>query len=326
VRRNEISHCGQTGIVGSLGAAFSTISDNSIHDINLRQTFGGAEMAGIKFHGAIDVVIRHNQIFHCSLGLWLDWMAQNARLTSNLFHDNGCDFFFEVDHGPILMDNNLCLSKRNLLYNSQGVALVHNLFAGQIDPIQFDERETPFHKAHSTELAGLHNNPCGDTRYYNNLLTGGADLRLQYDEIHLYGPAGELAAEKKAAAVKQAEEARLPSWMDGNVFFNGSHPSKHETNPLVAEKSNPEFKLVEKNGRYYLEGFLEKGWAGEQTRKLVTTKLLGKAVIPDLPFDHPDGTPYRIDTDYFGKKRNDVNPAPGPFEAPTSGKISVRVW
>ena len=59
VRNNEISHCEQTGIVGSLGCSFSTITGNDIHDIHVRDLFGGAEMGGIKFHGAIDVVIRH---------------------------------------------------------------------------------------------------------------------------------------------------------------------------------------------------------------------------------------------------------------------------
>ena len=38
----------------------------------------------------------------------------------------------------------------------------------------FDGRMTPFHKAHSTEVAGLHNNPCGDDRFYNNLFVGSA--------------------------------------------------------------------------------------------------------------------------------------------------------
>ena len=64
-------------------------------------------------------------------------------------------------------------------------------------------------------------------------------------------------------------------------------------------------------------------WAG-QKRAVVTTELLGKAKIPDAPFVNPDGTPYRLDTDYFGKKRNARWPAPGPFQ-PSAGS-RVRVW
>ncbi|HPO13123.1 MAG TPA: carbohydrate-binding protein, partial [Candidatus Hydrogenedentes bacterium] len=156
VRHNTISHCEQTGIVGSMGAAFSTITGNTIHDIHVRRLFTGAEMAGIKFHAAIDTEISHNHIYNTCLGLWLDWMAQGAHVSGNLFNDNGNDLFMEVDHGPFLVDNNLFLSPHNLLTLSQGGAFVHNLFTGVINVNEFDGRQTPYHKAHSTELAGMH--------------------------------------------------------------------------------------------------------------------------------------------------------------------------
>ena len=41
----------------------------------------GAEMAGIKFHGAIDVEISRNHIYRTCRGLWLDWMAQGTRVS-----------------------------------------------------------------------------------------------------------------------------------------------------------------------------------------------------------------------------------------------------
>ncbi len=40
----------------------------------------------------------------------------------------------------------------------------------------------------------------------------------------------------------------------------------------------------------------------------------------------PDGTPLKIDTDYFGKKRNETNPSAGPFENPGEGKLKLKVW
>ena len=73
--------------------------------------FSGAEMAGIKFHGAIDALDQENHIYQPSVGLWLDWMAQGTRVSGNLFHDNARDLFVEVDHGPFLVDNNLFLSR-----------------------------------------------------------------------------------------------------------------------------------------------------------------------------------------------------------------------
>ena len=46
VRNNEIFRWGQAGIVGSLGAVFSQIYGNHIHDVWIKRIFTGAEMAG----------------------------------------------------------------------------------------------------------------------------------------------------------------------------------------------------------------------------------------------------------------------------------------
>jgi alpha-L-arabinofuranosidase len=37
-------------------------------------------------------------------------------------------------------------------------------------------------------------------------------------------------------------------------------------------------------------------------------------------------SPLKIDTDYFGRKRNPDNPFPGPFEVLKDGKQEVKVW
>ena len=66
-------------------------------------------------------------------------------------------------------------------------------------------------------------------------------------------------------------------------------------------------------------------WENQQ-RPLVTTELLDKAKIPGLPYEQPDGTPYRLDTDYFGKSRESENPNPGPFAGLKRGRQLVKVW
>jgi len=58
----------------------------------------------------------------------------------------------------------------------------------------------------------------------------------------------------------------------------------------------------------------------------VTTEFLGKAKIPKEAFENPDGTPLKIDTDYFGKKRSETNPSAGPFENAGKGMIKLKVW
>lgn len=301
VRDNTIYNCGQTGIVGSLGAAFSTVTGNTIHDIHVTRTFGGAEIAGIKFHAAIDVLIAHNNIYRTPLGLWLDWMAQGTRVSANLFHDNDRDAFVEVDHGPFLFANNLFLSPVSLEDNSQGGAYAHNLFAGKFEVHNYDSRQTPYMKPHSTAIAGLHDNPRGDDRFYNNIMVGPADLSAY-------------------------NLAPLPMRMDGNVYLDGARPSRFDTHALVDGNFDPGLRLVSKPGGLYLEMQFDAASIKAQPRKLVTSDLLGRTIIPGLPYEQPDGSPIRIDKDYSGRQRSASNPTPGPFERPGTGKVNLKVW
>ena len=193
VRRCHVHHCEQTGIVGRMGAVFSTIEDCHIHDVCTSQQLGGAETAGIKLHAAIDVTIRRNHIHNCIQGVWLDWEAQGARITQNLMHDNcrpsgieqargamfNTDVFIEVGHGPTLIDNNILLSPVGITIPSEGIACVHNLVLGSfslinsgVDSIINDQREpryTPYHIRHRTEVAGFMTILHGDDRVYNNI-------------------------------------------------------------------------------------------------------------------------------------------------------------
>ena len=302
VRNNDISYCEQAGVVGSLGCSFSVVTGNNIHDIHVQRLFGGVEMAGIKFHGAIDVEISRNHLYRCNQGIWLDWMAQGARVSGNLLHDNEeRDLFFEANHGPFLVDNNIRLSPVSLWAWSEGGAYVHNLFAGEIAIHSKDERMTPFHPAHSTAIAGLHKIPGGDDRYFNNVFAGRGDLS-PYDT------------------------AILPVRMSGNVFLNGAKPSKHEANSVVEPGSDAPVRLAEKPDGFYLELMPDKSWNAGQARSLVTTALLGKASVSGVAFENADGSPLRIATDYFGKRRSPNHPFPGPFELSKDGTQTLKVW
>lgn len=193
VRRCHIHHCEQAGIVGRMGCVFSIIEDNHIHNINNMQQLGGAEIAGIKLHAAIDVIFRRNHIHNCTMGIWCDWQAQGTRITQNLLHDNtqpdgvpmalgammSQDIFIEVGHGPTLIDNNIMLSKASVRMATEGVALVHNLMLGALTAVGGgtdmtveginQPRYTPYHIPHRTEVAGFMSILHGDDRFYNNI-------------------------------------------------------------------------------------------------------------------------------------------------------------
>ena len=318
VRNNHIHHCEQAGIVGSLGAVFSTITGNEIHDIHVKRLFSGMEMAGIKIHGAIDMLIGNNHIHHCWRGIWLDWMAQGARITSNLLHDNRItqDIFMEVNHGPYLVDNNILLSPASVRDLSQGGAYVHNLFIGKFIP-ETDDRVVPYHLEHSTEVAGYSIVMGGDDRYYNNIFMSYNDEAPWPERM---GP------EQKGVffGLGAFKSNDFPLVADGNVYVDQARAFESETNPIENPGFRTHARLVEKKDGIYLEIRMAGEWLQRGCR-LVTTGTLGKAVTPDLPFVQPDGTPYCLDTDYSGKKRNMKNPAPGPFGNIKDGIMHLKV-
>ena len=59
---------------------------------------------------------------------------------------------------------------------------------------------------------------------------------------------------------------------------------------------------------------------------MVTTELLGNATVPDAPFEDFDGSLLKIDTDYFGEKRNPEYPSAGPFENMLTGENKIQIW
>ena len=321
IRNNTIAHCEQAGVVGSLGAAFSSVTDNTIHDIHVRRLFSGAEMAGIKFHAAIDSVIANNHIYRTCLGLWLDWMAQGTRVSKNLFHDNaGQDLFVEVNHGPFVVDNNLFLSSVNLLDMSEGGAYIHNLFAGKITNRPEPSRDTPYHPAHSTTIAGLAKTTGGDDRFYNNLFVGNGetwtpDRKGNLKELRWISSFGLWGYDGR----------ELPLQTGGNVYYRGAEPCAREAAPTILAGADPKVRLVHEGERFFLQISPGSDLKHAGTR-FITTEILGKAKIPGLPYENADGSQLKVDTDYFGKKRSTRKPTPGPFENPGEGDLKFRIW
>lgn len=307
IRNNIICNCEQTGICGSLGGIFSTIENNTIYNIWKKRQFTGAEMGGIKIHASIDMVIKNNRIAFCGRGLWLDWMAQGTRVTGNLFYNNTTDdIFVEVNHGPFLIENNIFLSGLSVRDWSEGGAFVHNLIAGNIE-LRPQSRYTPYLLCHSTEIAGLKQTKGGDQRYYNNIFVGGTE---------------EIQGRKSGLGVY--ENTELQMFVNGNIYLNGARTFKNEEKQLVLNY-NPDIQIREKNDGFYLSLKMDtkiKRFKNE----MITTELLGSALLPNQRYENPDGSEITIAYDYFGKRRNLKNPTAGPFGKPETGDLVVKVW
>lgn len=350
VRRCHIHHCGQTGIVGHLGGIFCIIEDNHIHHINTYGEFSGSELGGIKLHGAIDTIIRRNHIHHNHRGIWLDWQTQGTRVSGNLFHDNtgeedvrtSEDLYIEVSHGPALIDNNLFLSPFALRERSQGLAFVHNIIAGPIDIGSSEGRFTPYHFPHETDVMGFMTFLNGDDRFYNNIfiqpdipeekkkvrnvevarmvgmnpevnLEAGLhiydDYPLEEEYMYMFTDEG---TKKTSWGRRYNYNSHLPMYVSGNVYFNGAKPYKKETKNCVDTKNKVYIKLVEENGHYKIDTNLYE-FLPELDTEFVSTEMLGQAFEPEQKFENPDGSPIRIEEDYFGVRRSQ-HPTPGPFE------------
>ena len=308
VRNNQIYNCEQTGICGSMGAAFSTIENNHIYNIWQKRQFEGWEIGGIKFHAPIDVIIRKNNIHNSGRGIWLDWMTQGARVSQNLFYSNDQqDLFIEVNHGPYLVDNNILLSPIAISNQSEGGAYVHNLIAGEVSVNSDLSRFTPYFLPHSTSIAGLTTIFGGDDRFYNNIFIGDGKTSTNQYGLESYNI------------------AKLPVWISGNVYYNEASPSSRDEDLIKVKSFNPNLQLLTVGASTTLHLLLENGFYKHHV-KMINTAMLGKAKISKSLYENPDGSAMQIDVDYFGKKRDTLNNHAGPFAALPVGEIVIKIW
>ncbi len=330
IRNNEIHDCGQCGIVGHLGGVFSRIEGNHIYNIGSKGEFWGHEMAGIKLHAAIDVVIEGNHIHNTSCGTWLDWQAQGTRVTKNLYHHNlRSDVMVEVTHGPCTVDNNLLLSDYATVNHAQGTAFVHNIMRGAAFPQPVFERATPYHLPHSTAVMGYMAVYGGDDRLYNNLFFGETEATAKrsgnfsqyYDPFSTPEEYEEQLNARGYRSLKSYTEVPQPVWIEENVYTGFANPFRAEKSPLTVSKMT--VSLEETGGEWTLTVTVPEEVADKRC-EAVTTQRLGAPRITEQPYEDPNGAPIDFTKDYFGKTRDAV--IPGPFANLAAGENRFVVW
>lgn len=343
VRRNTIYNCGQNGIVGHLGCVFSTIEDNHIYNIATKREFYGYEIAGIKLHAAIDVVIRHNRIHDCTLGTWLDWQTQGTRISRNLYYANNRDLFVEVSHGPYLVEHNILGSPASLELFSQGGAFVHNLVCGTVSLEQVLDRPTPYHIPHSTQIAGYAAIEGGDDRYIGNLFLGD-------DTQPAYGPTSRTGQEAHHGTTSydghpasfseylsllsdpsQGDHERFrhvmqPVYIRDNVYAGGATPYNAEKGAIVLTGSHITMTVVDEGPHVYLETQLPAAF--DNVRLDVTH---GRHLTPvrfvEADFEEPNGAEATLSTDLNGSEKSTGHTYPaGPLKDLTAGVARTRIW
>lgn len=363
IRRCDIHHCEQGGIIGRMGGVFSVIEDNHIHHINNMMELGGAEIAGIKMHAAIDVTIRRNWIHHCTMGIWCDWQAQGTRITQNLLHDNqkpefarqlkggmmSQDIFVEVSHGPTLIDDNVLLSDASLRMASQGVAMVHNLICGALTCVGggTGDRYTPYHIPHRTEVMGFMTFLHGDDRFYNNVFV----QKWPAEPFVTLRDSSEGTDEENREVGTHVMDD-YPTYDEWIAMFDmdSDTPDMDKLRPAHAHRLP-----VWADGNAYFNG--ARCWRHESNRLVdtdhdvtvdveirdgrpvlrtnlyeflgdfhagpVNSDVLGRAFEPEQRFENPDGSYLTLDRDYHGAHRG-VAPIPGPLA--DAGELDRPLW
>lgn len=341
VRRNHIHDCGQNGVVGHLGCVFSTIVDNHIHDIALKREFYGYEIGGIKLHAALDVTIEHNRIHACSLGTWLDWQTQGTRVTRNLYYGNNRDLFVEVSHGPYVVDHNIFASPVSIETFSQGGAYVDNLVLGavRLEPVM--DRATPYHRAHSTQVAGYAVIYGGDDRFVGNIFASGDGSPYgsasHGEPVFSFGtsvydghPSSfaeylRLIDEQPDGDHEKYPGVKQPVYIRGNVYLDGAEPYEAEIEPLIVTGGvKPE--IVE-DGEAVLLNFA----VPDDVLKALRPETVGSDLEPTrfsgLNFEDRSGGNLVLATDLVGSRADEgLEVVAGPLHGLSAREKSYRVW
>ena len=115
VRRNVVTDCGVCGIAGlgpGGGHDFGLLIENNLlmrnayHDVDAL-----CETAGIKTHGNVNCMIRHNVVLDTlhGPGIWLDFDNENSRCYANTIMRANKGIFVEASNRANLVDHNVIL-------------------------------------------------------------------------------------------------------------------------------------------------------------------------------------------------------------------------
>jgi hypothetical protein len=302
IRNNIIRRCGQAGIAGQKGATRSLISGNFIEDTNYRREFGGWETAAIKFHNSVDTVISDNLIRGVyrqeqgAFGIWIDFGNQGIRIARNIIYNTeAATVFLEMNHGPILVDNNVLIGKA-IRSNSEATVFAHNLFVDCGYEYSPDtRRRSAYYKPHTTIGVGRKSGTAQDDKWFNNIF-----IRQGLDKV-------------KTA----------PGYVsDYNVFLEGAKKSSFGDNNSVVDSHVTAFTVTNRHlGAMIKFSMNDAPFRVKGPR--VNGELIGVFPTVGQTIEDRDGNPIEVNADLNGKKYE--RPVAGPFADIKRG-VNTIAW
>jgi alpha-L-arabinofuranosidase len=134
VRRNTVSDCGIGGIEGT-AIQRTLIEENHIFRCGWQRAELIWETGGIKVHGALGALIRHN-VIHDTIdapGIWMDYQNRNSRCTQNVIFRTKTSkggIFMEASQAPNLVDRNIVWAAEGsgiYQHDCDELLVIHNL-------------------------------------------------------------------------------------------------------------------------------------------------------------------------------------------------------
>ncbi|HLN20314.1 MAG TPA: right-handed parallel beta-helix repeat-containing protein [Bacteroidales bacterium] len=325
IRNNIFRRCGQAAIVGAGYNTGTYILGNYIGETSYRQEFWGHEIAAIKFHNAVDIIIENNYIGNSNKvrALWIDFGNQNIRLTRNFI---GVQIFIEMNHGPILIDNNI-LEGVYINRGSGAITLAHNLL--NIDGLRYTHdpfRKSSYYKAHTRETVMRELSFVRDERWYNNIF-----IKKGLDSLRINQPASadiQVTRTTPPPPIQLGIDPLTTNYgcaADYNLYLNGS--KKHDTfdeNSIVSSFKT-EFSVRDDNGDVTVN-FLMSDDASKINCPLISSDYLGIYEPMKLRMENNDGSPITVDMDILKRPRNQTNPGVGPFADLKPGQNSFTIF
>lgn len=300
VRNNVVRRCGEAGIAGQKGATRCLVAGNLIEETNYRKEFGGWETAAIKFHESVDTVIRGNLIRgvyyqkYGAFGIWMDWGNQGTRISGNIIYDTqAASVFLEMNHGPILVDNNVLIGQ-GVRSNSEGCVFAHNLLVDcKFEMVSDTGRSSQYYQPHTRILVARKHGVPADDKWYNNIFV-----------------------RRGLEGVKQA-----PGYAsDYNAFVEGAEKSSFGDEHSIVDSRSGGFSREDSPLGVSIRIHVNEAVVGLKG-PWVDGELIGALPTVRQTIEDAFGRPIRVDADMFGRKR--AAPAAGPLASLAPGENAL---
>jgi hypothetical protein len=203
--------------------------------------------------------------------------------------------FLEMNHGPILVDNNVLIGQ-GVRSNSEGSVFAHNLFVDCAFAMVSDTgRSSEFYKPHTREAVGRRHGIPQDDKWLNNIF-----IRRGLDRV------------KKATGYES----------DYNVFLEGARKSTFGDEHSLVDPQVTESRREDKP-RGVILSFNVNDAALRVRCPRVSAELVGVFPTVGQTIEDRDGRPITVDIDLGGKRR--TRPTPGPLANLKPGRNTI-VW